>query len=366
MRFRRHRREEGGGVFLSRRHLHEATSQASCLFLLLFSKPCLSSILLRADDADALLLFPRTAMLPALSPAVTAKGPDRRFYFSSSCRNHHEQRGGSALFPRAAIGTSCSQGSAVSAVAYRGCCYPFQHCYRRLQLLWPSSPSHAAALPPAGAAPGDRHSHPPSRRHPRVQGPGAGNYAKKANVCGEARAEGKVASHLPYLGVRTRAQTLALNLQESTPEATSSYLQLRNRRIEKHSYSPSSAWSRAVPKSRLNVCPGPSPSRQIGGNKVVAKRGQLSFGCRSDIETTPCSLIRNSEAIETRCSTTRSTYSTANRRQQLPITSSIPSASEVEMERLFAGPQQLQQRRFVEYTFLYALNFLHDSTSLDS
>ncbi|KAG6510462.1 hypothetical protein ZIOFF_028485 [Zingiber officinale] len=265
----------------------------------------------------------------------------------------------------------------------------------------------------------------------KSQGPGEGKYAKKPDVCGEAKAEGKDASHLPYLGVRTRAQTLALrNLEESSPEATSSYLQLRNRRLEKHSCSPSSARSRAAPKSRLNVCPG--PSRQIGGNKVSAKKGFVGLATRfskkvitevgssletsvgenvlefdanrysqglclprrllyyvflywtsilavndpakafnfsseirevqyfadsfsaesfdfelmSDRETTPCSLIRNSDAIETRGSTTRPTYSTANKLQQLPITSSIPSASEVEMERLFSGPEQIQQRRY--------------------
>ncbi|XP_042376253.1 cyclin-dependent kinase inhibitor 4-like isoform X1 [Zingiber officinale] len=216
----------------------------------------------------------------------------------------------------------------------------------------------------------------------KSQGPGEGKYAKKPDVCGEAKAEGKDASHLPYLGVRTRAQTLALrNLEESSPEATSSYLQLRNRRLEKHSCSPSSARSRAAPKSRLNVCHG--PSRQIGGNKVSAKKefvglatrfskkvitevgssletsvgeNVLEFDAnRSDRETTPCSLIRNSDAIETRGSTTRPTYSTANKLQQLPITSSIPSASEVEMERLFSGPEQIQQRRFMEkYNFDFA------------
>lgn len=94
------------------------------------------------------------------------------------------------------------------------------------------------------------------------------------------------------------------------------------------------------------------------------KLRHLLFGCRSDRETTPCSLIRNSEAIETPGSTTQPAYLTANQRQQLPITSSIPS--EVEMERLFAGPEQLQQRRFMEkYTSFYALDFWHDSTYLN-
>lgn len=118
----------------------------------------------------------------------------------------------------------------------------------------------------------------------KSQGPGASKYAKKADVCGEAaESEGKVASHLPYFGVRTRAKTLALkNLQESSPEAATSYLQLRNRRLEKHPCSPSSAKSRASLKSKLNVCPAPSPSssRQIGGNKVAAKMGFVGLATR--------------------------------------------------------------------------------------
>lgn len=77
---------------------------------------------------------------------------------------------------------------------------------------------------------------------------------------------------------------------------------------------------------------------------------------RTTRETTPCSLIRNPDAIKTPGSSTNPARSTHNR-QRVQNTSSrhIPSTSE--MDEFFTGPEKQQQQLFIEkYKFYYLLD----------
>ncbi|CAL9765411.1 unnamed protein product [Musa acuminata subsp. burmannicoides] len=233
----------------------------------------------------------------------------------------------------------------------------------------------------------------------KSQGSGMGRYARKAKIDGKA-AVTEAVHHQPSLGVHTRAKTLALKrLQETSPDTASCYLQLRSRCLEKHLPVPSSARSRAATRNRPNADPNPnshaSPSRspnhvnQAAGAaespvnsdsvgsvptksrcftktkatalavrevspEVDPAETEGSFGenvldldaSRTAREPTPCDLIRDSETVGTPGSTTRRTAS----KRQAATPSSIPT--NLEMEELFAGPEQLQQRSFVErYNF---------------
>jgi len=79
----------------------------------------------------------------------------------------------------------------------------------------------------------------------------------------------------------------------------------------------------------------------------------VSFGCRSTRETTPCSLIRNSEMISTPGSTTKSKSSnsmTSRRRMEASVCRFIPSS--LEMEEFFTAAEQHEQHTFREkYNF---------------
>lgn len=75
-------------------------------------------------------------------------------------------------------------------------------------------------------------------------------------------------------------------------------------------------------------------------------KSYVFIGCRSARETTPCSLIRDSETIVSLGSTTWPTKSTASIKMQASVASCIPTA--FELEELFSGPEQLQQRSFME------------------
>ncbi|XP_074573681.1 cyclin-dependent kinase inhibitor 5-like [Curcuma longa] len=193
----------------------------------------------------------------------------------------------------------------------------------------------------------------------KSQGSGTAKYARKAN------GGGKATSYQPYLGARTRARTLALErLQMSSPVDAACCLQLRSRRLEKPTRARLSARSRAADKNTPTPKAGPShsPRRRIVGGSVgsvvpatrISIQLEASFGGnpyeldgnRSDRETTPCSLISNSEAV-----TPGSTIKCcAKKQQQVSATDYIPSS--LEMEALFAGPEELQQTSFLEkYNF---------------
>ncbi|PON72921.1 Cyclin-dependent kinase inhibitor [Trema orientale] len=240
-----------------------------------------------------------------------------------------------------------------------------------------------------------------------------GKYMRKAKAAGEvAVMEVSQAS----LGVRTRAKTLALKrLQKSStspsPEVSSggSYLQLRNRRLEKPPIgspsqegkkqkqapklgcvqNPKAANSNPRASSRIRVGPVPSGSRgsaslervneESGGRKAEEAKESMghdeqlqginngdlgieeaSFGEnvlelegreRSTRESTPCSLIRDPDTIRTPGSTTRATTSAeTNRRIQNSSQRHIPTAHE--MDEFFAGAEVEQQKQFIDkYNF---------------
>ena len=84
----------------------------------------------------------------------------------------------------------------------------------------------------------------------------------------------------------------------------------------------------------------------------------ILLDCRSARETTPCSLIRNSETIGTPGSTTRvSNSAVSSRRIQSSTRRNYPTAHE--MEEFFARAEELQQRVLVEkYTLLNNTNII--------
>ncbi|PKA52115.1 Cyclin-dependent kinase inhibitor 5 [Apostasia shenzhenica] len=172
-----------------------------------------------------------------------------------------------------------------------------------------------------------------------------GKYIRKARLTGEA-AVMEVSAQVS-IGVRTRARTLALQRMQK-PSASSaidnsvsssSYLQLRNRRLEK----PFVALKSKVPPEEADVVVEVS----FGENVLEAEQRE-----RTTRETTPCSMIRSSETIRTPSSTTRRPTSTpaSNHLAQNLMQRNIPTA--LEMEEFFAGTERLQQRRFIEkYNF---------------
>ncbi|XP_010245983.1 PREDICTED: cyclin-dependent kinase inhibitor 5 [Nelumbo nucifera] len=238
-----------------------------------------------------------------------------------------------------------------------------------------------------------------------------GKYMRKAKITGEvAVMEVSQAS----FGVRTRAKTLALQrLQKTTPPSTTtnsgtSYLQLRSRRLEKPPLLVASTHEtkkqQSASKDSCKGSPSPNPSQNPNartssrlGSVNSASVGSVSLSCskneesfsakeatklefkeeetpennndvgveasfgenvldieardRSTRETTPCSLIRDSDTIGTPGSTTRPANSTAtNRRIQSATRRNIPTTNE--MEEFFAGAEQQQQRLFTEkYNF---------------
>ncbi|KAL6643111.1 hypothetical protein ACP70R_021292 [Stipagrostis hirtigluma subsp. patula] len=173
-----------------------------------------------------------------------------------------------------------------------------------------------------------------------------GKYMRKPKASGEVAVMEVAAAPL---GVRTRARALAMQrLQKQGEEkggAGGDYLELRSRRLEK-------------------LPPPPPAARRCGGRKVAPpaaarEEAEAFFGenmpeleamDRSARETTPCSLIRNSETISTPGSTTRPNNSNSHRRVQAPVRPNIPSSAE--MDEFFAAAERRQQQAFMEkYNF---------------
>ncbi|KAJ0967538.1 hypothetical protein J5N97_024455 [Dioscorea zingiberensis] len=194
-----------------------------------------------------------------------------------------------------------------------------------------------------------------------------GKYMKKTKAGGEVAL--MEVGHQSSLGVRTRARTLALQrLQKPSEEAPdppspASYLQLRSRRLEKPAPDPcpkpssrvrsATAKSASVESVSPRSCRDEASQEVDGGVEVSFGENVLEVEARdrSARETTPCSLIRNSETIGTPGSTTRVSNSGAsNRRIQSSMRLNFPTAHE--MEEFFAGAEELQQRVFAEkYNF---------------
>ncbi|XP_078441815.1 inhibitor/interactor with cyclin-dependent kinase [Wolffia australiana] len=206
-----------------------------------------------------------------------------------------------------------------------------------------------------------------------------GKYMRKAKLSGEVAV--MEVSHQSSLGVRTRARTLAQQrLQKLAPispappppppsEAdNSTYLQLRSRRLEKPIAVASRPKADSSTKSSgpfSKACPAHSES--VGSVSAVRgrpRKGEMedwqaseasptsdgveaSFGenffDRNARETTPCSLIRDSETAGTPCSSSR-------RRPPPAAPRAAPTSDE--MESFFSAAELLQQRIFADkYNF---------------
>ncbi|CAN6460360.1 unnamed protein product [Victoria cruziana] len=238
-----------------------------------------------------------------------------------------------------------------------------------------------------------------------------GKYIKKSKGTGEvAVMEVSAQGGCLGVRTRARALALQRDAAASLQKAAS-YLQLRSRRLEKPPFLSSSASSgeqakphasdhakRATPLQERSSppvctaakaddglalavnsarsgsasvslsCSGVRPSRNKTGGatgqgasagKPVSESDaavEASFGEnilegdgreRNVRETTPCSLIRNSESLEAPGSTTRPTNPPeTNRRMRSETRSDIPTADE--MEEFFAAAERQQLRRFSE------------------
>lgn len=181
-----------------------------------------------------------------------------------------------------------------------------------------------------------------------------GKYMKKSKIAGDVAA---VIMEAPpphsHLGVRTRAKTLALQNNTTSPDP-SAYLQLRSRRLLKLPPTPPENPRRSSAETAANF-------RLANAQKLASfeddNNTECSFGEnfldaepreeRSTREGTPCSLIRDSNAIHTPGSTTRP------RTRQIiheHIQRNIPTA--YEMEEFFAYAEKQQQTIFMDkYNF---------------
>lgn len=223
-----------------------------------------------------------------------------------------------------------------------------------------------------------------------------GKYMRKAKISADVAVMEVSQS---TLGVRTRAKTLALQRLQSSPSSTStaptlsgvsdssSYLQLRSRRLEKPS--PLRPQFQQKPSSRKETCHPESPTKPNARSKLsdsvnsgsitppkkeepclenrvaeqIAQEFDLgveaSFGEnnldsepreRSTRESTPCSLIRDVDAATPGSSTRRRTVNAVNQISRSAFLENIPSASEI--EEFFTRAEQQQQRWFIEkYNF---------------
>ncbi|GAB2221769.1 hypothetical protein Drorol1_Dr00012957 [Drosera rotundifolia] len=219
-----------------------------------------------------------------------------------------------------------------------------------------------------------------------------GKYMKKSKTTTTTTTTTATANEVSptsSLGVRTRARTLALQqrrLQQGTnssspptpPSSPAVYLQLRNRRLLK-----SLVARDEKEKGENGVCsvqnPNPNPSvvncesaEDAGNNAADCEGGEngddgvgaaaveACFGenvldsearGRSTRESTPCSLIRNSDSIHTPGSTTRPVGAAeAIRRSEGSMRRRIPTTQEI--EEFFAGLEKQQQKQFIEkYNF---------------
>lgn len=156
------------------------------------------------------------------------------------------------------------------------------------------------------------------------------------------------------LGVRTRARTLALH--NSTQDA--SFLQLRSRRLQKPPIPTNNADSKKhklQPKHKHKLTSLPNPNQDVTEDEVEMVV-EASFGentlefegtHRSTRETTPSSLIRDPDTIETPGSTTRRTIpNEANRRVENTMTRHIPTAHET--NEFFESAEKKQQQKFIK------------------
>ncbi|RDX92920.1 Cyclin-dependent kinase inhibitor 3, partial [Mucuna pruriens] len=208
-----------------------------------------------------------------------------------------------------------------------------------------------------------------------------GKYMKKAKPKGELALVESTTSNTTtsYMGVRTRAKTLALQKLHPQPElapTSDSYLQLRSRRLHKPPISLHSTKRNKHPNPKSPI-PNPPRLGLASEHEALSARNhkhqednalhenadaqEASFGenvldfegreSRSTRESTPCSLIRDSDTVRTPGSTTRPTCSTeAYRRTEHAARRQIPTSRE--MDEFFTEIEEAQQRQFIEkYNF---------------
>ncbi|KAL0927584.1 hypothetical protein M5K25_001768 [Dendrobium thyrsiflorum] len=210
-----------------------------------------------------------------------------------------------------------------------------------------------------------------------------GKYMRRAKTTGDF-AVMEVSSKSSF-GVRTRAKTLALQrLQNSSPSPDDSFcfLQLRSRRLEK--FLPSvikhkdafkeTVRSSSKPSPKLTLMAGSGSVRRSRAFELTPCSGGINFGSatsqsplvndaedevevscgenmleveemnRKTRETTPTSLIRNSEDIGTPGSSTRPSKTTISNRSS--VHRNIPTTREI--DEFFKGVEQSQLKLFTE------------------
>ncbi|XP_059286725.1 cyclin-dependent kinase inhibitor 4-like [Lycium ferocissimum] len=189
-----------------------------------------------------------------------------------------------------------------------------------------------------------------------------GKYLRKSETSG---GEVGVLEQSSAYGVRTRAKTLALQRDGG------SYLQLRSRTLEKPK--PQQVKRRKDPNFRRQLkgqncnsesvvkeCLGEEKKEEIEIQNENNSGGEGSCGEnlldfegreRTTRESTPCSLIKDSDNILTPGSSTRrNNASEASSRVPNSARRNIPTSHE--MNDFFAGPEEKQQKQFIEkYNF---------------
>ncbi|ESW12590.1 hypothetical protein PHAVU_008G125600 [Phaseolus vulgaris] len=192
-----------------------------------------------------------------------------------------------------------------------------------------------------------------------------GKYMKKSKNAGDVAAL-IMESPPPHsnLGVRTRAKTLALQNSPQTPDSAA-YLQLRSRRLLKlpppipekprRCAAADSASNSRLSQTALSKTPLSRSAEKfspLDDDNAECSLGQNFLDVegrdeRSTRESTPCSLIRDPNAIHTPGSTTR------QRTLQIKhehIQRNIPPAHE--LEEFFSYAEKQQQKMFMEkYNF---------------
>ncbi|XWS47252.1 hypothetical protein CRYUN_Cryun14cG0136400 [Craigia yunnanensis] len=212
-----------------------------------------------------------------------------------------------------------------------------------------------------------------------------GKYMKKSKIAGDIAV--MEVSHRSTLGSRTRyAKTLALQrLQKTTPSrspaqvvastpdnSSFSYLQLRSRRLEKlpppvsnetkQKQQGKESSYREEKKNGEKKSEGffRENREMVVGMGLLCETDEASFGennldfelrDRSTRESTPCSLMKDSETMASPGLTTRRRSSpSTQRRGWNDVQRFIPTTHE--MEEFFTCAEQQQQRQFIEkYNF---------------
>ncbi|XP_050204304.1 cyclin-dependent kinase inhibitor 3-like [Mercurialis annua] len=202
-----------------------------------------------------------------------------------------------------------------------------------------------------------------------------GKYMKKSKLTTDVT----VVTESTALGVRTRAKTLAL---AAAADSSSSFIQLRNRHIEKpplkHAVQQKQQ-EKVSSCSRMNTRSSVEQEEERG-DEIEGEEGcfgnkgeilgfkceaedfsvEVSFGDnyldfesreRRTRESTPCDLIKDPDTVATPTSMTRQASSTeTNRRVSNNMQRNIPTAHE--MDEFFACAEQRHQNLFIEkYNF---------------